>query len=181
MLTVWGKDGDARLLNLNVKMVSECMLLVYLQERLGSMKQGKIQVRWWRGWLGGGPWRMMGWAQQTAGEVCNRGVSNGGDDCPRCGRGGSKLCYLLIAFLVSLAVLLVGPRADKFDEQSIVMLDKDCEIMSHQKSWMLNKDGEIVSHEYWVEWSEDWGWLGLQLQPDKVRREMKVEGQLLCM
>jgi hypothetical protein len=61
------------------------------------------------------------------------------------------------------------------------MLDKDCEIMSHQKSWMLNKDGEIVSHEYWVEWSEDWGWLGLQLQPDKVRREMKVEGQLLCM
>ncbi len=39
------KDGDARLLNLNVKMVSECMLLVDLQERLGSMKQGKIQVR----------------------------------------------------------------------------------------------------------------------------------------
>jgi hypothetical protein len=35
--------------------------------------------------------------------------------------------------------LLVGPRADKFDEQSIVMLDKDCEIMSDQKSWMPEK------------------------------------------
>jgi hypothetical protein len=40
-------------------MVSECMLLVDLQERLGSMKQGKFRLGD-GGADGGGPWRMMG-------------------------------------------------------------------------------------------------------------------------